>query len=631
MAGYTNLPGIHPEFEDGNLSIAAATDSPIVVVLGTASRGDATTVYNVDVLSNAVARFGRTEGTLVRGLYEAYQGGALALKAVRIGSKAATLTPVGTGMTIETIARDDAAGNEVKIYFDDSTGRLRVWRVSDDLLIYDNNPSYPAGAVDEYIVAVTGTWTTGSGNIGSLTSPIIMASCNGVGGATYTAGSDGILLSRMELFEALYDAYELIENEEMDVVVPRDAYLDDLNVQDMTDAEVVTLNTLAPWLGAPTTYPTRGTAFDALGLVFVQEYDGVYRFWWDMDRDGQAEIYPSGVGSASATADCYGTALTSADFHEASFAYQLADFCYRTTENEVSVRGVIGVKPPTSWAPKHVNSWIGRSPTYTEDSNGNLVIASSSVNGTGLLGNKWMAGKHGNSGTGLRGLTIDGIEGLAYGGFIATDDGWPDGTQQEDDNDHLIDIGKYLIVTGAYAVLSNSTSTTSYMGNMSSLYSGFVSSLPYDQAGTNQVISGVRIPFRIKNEKLDSLAGARYTMLKAARKGIVCADAPTAARPDSDYQRQMTIAIVNAVIEAIRAKVDPFIGKGTLSGVRAVALETAIDSAITTFVPSSLERYEYALTYTRTQKIEGEATLKLKLVPVSELRELTIVVSLSAT
>jgi len=139
MAGYDNLPGTHPEFEDGNLSIAAASDTPITVVFGTAARGDATTVYNVDVISNAVARFGRTEGTLMRGIYEAYQGGASAIKGVRIGSKAATLTPVGAGITIETIERDDLAGQNVKLYFDDSTGRLRVWRVSDDLLVYDMN------------------------------------------------------------------------------------------------------------------------------------------------------------------------------------------------------------------------------------------------------------------------------------------------------------------------------------------------------------------------------------------------------------------------------------------------------------------------------------------------------------
>jgi len=629
MPGYTNLPGIPAVFEDGNMSISAAAENPIVVVLGTADRGDATSIYDTPTVSQAVARFGRINGTLPRGLFETDAGGALSIKLLRIGAKSASLSSVGTGLSIETIDRDEKAGMDVVIFFDDGTGRLRVWRVSDNLLVYDNNPSYPHGAVDEYVVGVTGTWTTGAGDIGSLAVPITLEAADGVSGAVYTAGTDGIQLSRMELFEALYEAYELIENEEMDYVVPRDAYLDDLSVTDMTTAEVATLNTLPPWEGAPTTYPTRGTSFDALGEVFVQEYNGQNYFWWDMDRDGVAELYPS-VGSASGSLDAYGNTLTASDFHEANFAYQLANFCYDTTEKEVAVQGVIGVRPPSSWAPKHVSQWIGKVPTYTEDSSGNLVITSSANNGSGLLGIKWMAGLKGSVATGLPGFTVDNLEGLAYGGFIATDSGWPDGSQESDSNDHLVDIGKYLIITGAYGILSNQSATTSYMANISSLYGGFVSVVPSNEAGTNKVLESVRLPFRIKNTKLDSLAGFRYTMLKATRKGIVVADAPTAARPDSDYQRQLTVVIVKAVVEALRQKADPFIGKGVLGGAKAVALETALDSALSSFVSSHLSRYEMALSYTRDQKIRGEATLKLLLVPVSELRELTLEISLSA-
>lgn len=628
---YDNLPQTRATLEDGNLIVTAKDDNRIIAILGTAAKGDSTIVYDVDQggVSTAASAYGKSEGTLIRGLYEAYSGGGKRFKLVRIGAKSAILTGIGTGGTLETLEKDDLAGQNVKLFFEASTGRLRVWRVSDDLLVYDNNPAYPAGAIDEHLVAVTGTFTTGGSNIGTLAAPITMAAADGVSGATYTAGSDGILLSRMELFEALYEGYKMLENEDIDVVIPRDAYLDDLNVQDMTTAEVSTLNTSAPWDGHPTTYPTRGTSFDALGLVFVQEYEGKYYFWWDMDRDGQAEIYPS-VGSASAALDAFGTSLTSADFHEANFAYQLADFCYRTTEDEVSIIGTIGVKPPTSWAPKHVSTWIGKLPTYTEDSNGNLYIASSSSNGTGLYGNKWMAGKKGNSGTGLRGLTIKTIEGLAYGGFIATDSGWPDGTQQYDDNDHLIDIGKYISVVSAYAVFSNSSSSTSYMASAATYYGGFVTTMKSNQAPTNKLVPNVRLPFRMHNEKLDTLAGLRYVNFKDARKGIVVADAPTAARPDSDYQRLMTIFIVQDVIEALRAKADPFLGEGVLSDVRVVGLDTALDSALASFVPSHLERYTKELTYTRSQKIRGEASLKLRLVPVSELRQLLITLALSA-
>ena len=620
---YSNLPAVHPTFQDGNLTVVNRNDNPVVVILGTAAKGDATIVYDVASTADATSAYGRTEGTLIKGMFEAYQGGARSLKLVRVGSTAAKLEDIGTGITLETLERDEKAGQNYKLYFDDSIGRLKVWRVSDDLLIYDNNPAYPTGAVDLFEVSVTGTWTTGSGDIGTLASPLTMELADGEGGASYTAGTDGIQLSRMELFEALYKGYKMLENEEMDIVVPQDVYLDDLNTSDMTTAEVATLNTSAPW-DASSTYPTRGTTYDALGKVFVQEYEGEFYFWWDMDRDGVAEIYPT-IGAAGAGTDAFGNSLSLSDFHEANFGYQLANFCYETTEDEMAITGVIGVKPPDSWAPKDVHSWIGRLPTYEEDSSGNLLVT---ANGTGLLGIKWMNGRLG--GSGLPDFSIGGVAALAYGGFIATDTGWPDGTQQTDSNDHLVDIGKYLSIVGAYAIFSNSTSSNAYMSTLAAMYGGFISTFRTNSSPTNKVVPNIRVPFNVRNATLDTLAGARYVFVKNARKGPVIADAPTAARPDSDYQRLLTVNIVKDVVQSIRDKADPFFGEAVLSGVKVAALNTAIDSVLSSKVPDSLERYNMSLTYTTAQKIRGEVTLRLILVPVSELRKIYIELALSA-
>lgn len=626
---YTNLPGMFPDLIDHNLVQTAQNDDPIIVVLGTAAKGDATSVYKVDQASDAASQYGKTEGTLIRGLYEVDQGGGQNLKLVRIGAKSATLSGVGagTGLTIETLEKDEKAGQNVKIFWDDSEVRLRIWRVSDDLLIYDNNPTYPMGAVDEHIVSVTGTATASADiDLGSLASPITLEAADGIGASTtYTAGTDGIQLSRMALFEALYEGYIMLENEDLDIVVPQNVYLDDLNVSDMTTAQLNTLNTAPPWAAA-SVYPTPGTAFDALGEVFVQEYEGKYYFWWDMDRDGIAEIFPTGIGLATGSLDAYGTALTSGDFHEANFAYQLANFCYENSELEVMTIGSIGVKPPNSWTPKDVSSWIGKVPTFTTDGSNNEVV---STNGSGLLGIKWVAGRIASAG--LPDHTVGGIAGLSYGGFIATDTGWPDGTQQYDLNDALIDIGKYISLVGSYAIFSNSTSDNSYMATGASQYAGFVSTLNSNSAPTNKVIPGIRIPFRIKNSKLDDLAGMRYVFFAQKKKGVVVMDAPTAARPDSDYQRIMTIRIVNEVIESLRSAADPFIGEGVLNGPKAVGLDTALESALKKYVPTHIERYEKKLTYTQSQKIRGEATVKLLLVPVFELRRLYFEIALSAS
>lgn len=626
MAQLDNLPAILADLIDGNLSVSALSSNPIYLVLGTAPRGTSENLYSVDSVSEAAQAFGRDDGTLVKGMYEAVAGGAENLRLFRVGATAAVLSNVGTGITITTNAKDAGAGHEYKLFWDDTALRLRIWRVADDLLVYDNNPTYPSAAVDENELSISGTATTGSGDIGSLSNPLTLANADGVSGASYTAGGDGILLSRMELFEALYKAYLLLEDEEFDIVVPQNVYLDDSNVKDMTTAEVSALNTSAPW-AASSVYPTAGSAYDALGKVFAQEYQGEWYFWWDMDNDGVAEIYPT-AGSSGPSTDAFGDGLSASDFHEANFGYQLANFCHQRSVNYQLTIAAIGVLPPVSWSLKDVSNWIGREPTVSEDTNGNSVIT---TNGTGLLGLKWLAGRKYMAGTGLPGLTINGIDGLSGGGFIATDDGWPDGSQQKDRNNHVVDIGKYLSITAGIGIMSNSTSDHAYAGSCANVYMGLVSSLPSNSAPTNKLIPGVRLPFRISPAKLDKLAGYRYVMLQRKPKGIVVADAPSAARTDSDYQRLTTIRIVKTTIDALRAIADPFLGEAVLSGPGIAALDNALEEGLIRLQKTGyLQRFDKILTSTPSQRVQGKADLELLLVPAWELRQLTIHVALAA-
>ncbi len=622
---YENLPGIFSKYQDGAFSVTSVNPDPIVLVIGTAARGD-NDFYKMTSLSKAVAEFGRSDGTLVRGLYEVVAGGAKNIRLLRIGATSATLSNIGGGITVETIVKDADAGASYKLFWEDSAGRLRIWRTSDDLLVFDNYPAYPEAAIDENELSVTGTSPgVGAGNIGSLAYPLTLSQASGVSGAVYTAGTDGVLLSLMEKYEHLFKAYELLENQDIDIVVPMDVYLDNSNVADMTTAQRNTLNTSAPWASDPAGYPTPGSSYDALGKLFTQEYNGEWRFWWDMDNDGLAEIYPSGVGSADATHDCFGAALEAADFHEVNFGYQLADFCYRQSENNAEMIGVVGVLPPVSWSLKDVANWIGRSPTYAE-SGTNLVVT---INGTGLLGNRWVAGRMAVAGTGLSAHTVGSVGGLAYGGFIATDSGWIDGNQEEDRNDKLVDIGKYLSIVGAYSVFTNPTHATSYVASGAALYAGLISSLPSNSAPTNKTVPAAKLPFRVSVSKLDALAGMRVVMFQEKTKGIVVSDAPTAARPDSDYTRLTTVRIVKEVIDGIRAVSDPFIGE-SLAGPQFAALDTAIDKALAKYQKADrLQRYDKLLSATPLERAQGKASLELVLVPAFELRALTIYVALA--
>lgn len=626
---YTNLPGIFTNIQDGNLLTSTANNNPIVMVIGTASQGPSEQVFTVETVSDAANTFGKTSGTLARGLYEAVIAGAVNMRLFRIGATPAILASVGTGLTIETVSKDDSSGDDYDLFYDDSEKRLRVYRVSDGELVYDNYPAYPLQAVDLGEVAVTGTATTGPGDIGTLAAHVTLADANGVSGASYTAGTDGLTLSRMKMYEALYNAYELLADQRMDVVIPMNVYLDDLNVMDLTPAQIVTRN-----LAALADYPSVGDADDVLGKLYVEEYQGVNYFWWWFPVDpvsptfAAANIFPT-AGSASATLKTDGTALTADDFHEVNFAYQLADFLYTQSRDNAEMTGTIGVLPPVSYALKHVSQWIGKLPTTETDANGNVVVQDSPVgNGSGLLGNKFMSGRIGSAT--ITPFTIDGIAGLYNGGFIATDTGFLDGTHLKDNNDHLIDIGKYISVVASYPVLANPSRTVSYTSTGAATYGGFYSNLPADSAPTNKLLGNIRLPYRINSAKLDQLAGQRYVTFHAKTKGIVVSDAPTAARPDSDYQRLSTQRQVKAAVDAVRRVGEPFLGEG-LTAARVAALDTAVDGALKALVKQGvLQRYEATTTSTPSQKVLGQATVQLKLVPAFELRQITVVVALAA-
>lgn len=626
---YENLPGIEQTRLDGNLMIAEVSTDPVTLILGTAAQGYSETLYPVRRLNDAARVYGK-EGTLIRGMYEANAGGAKNIRLFRIGATEAKLEDVGGGITIETIEKDDSIGTAYSIFWDHSAGRLRVWRVSDDSLVYDNYPSYPLQAVDLGEVAVSGskavggTWT----DIGTIDLPVTLAAADGLGGGTgavYTAGTDGLNLSRMQMYEALYDAYQLLEDQRLDIICPMNVYLDDKNVMDLTAAQISTLA-----LTSLSDYPDAGAVTDVLGKFYVEEYDGKNYFWWWFPTDPTSEvfsaanIYPT-IGSASATKKADGTSLTAADFHEVNFAYQLAQFCYEHSTYVIDVLGNIGALPPASYSPRDVSRWVGKLPEYELDLSTNKNIIT--TNGSGLLGNKFMSGRKESGG--LTGFSIDGVSGLFGGGFIATDTGYLDGTQLKDDNDALVDIGQYISVVPAFVTLSNASRTTSYVSNGAVTYAGFYSALPANESPMNLVVDMIRLPYRINPVKINLLAGAKYVMFHSKPKGIVVADAPVAARIESDFRRLTTVRIVKAVVDALRDVADPFLGK-PLSELRQSALDGALGDELSEKVKDEfLSRYEKNLQVTPAGRIQGHAILELTLVPIFEMRKLFIVVSLA--
>ena len=611
---YTFLPGTRPSMEDGNLQFENLSDAPKVLVLGTAPKGLNYEAILIRTLLDAKSEFGDS-GTLLRGGYETKAQKADNVKMMRIGGTAASVQGIGVvgltgGWQITTELLDDAAGDTFGVYYDAATDYLAVYNVVTGEWVYDSSLGINTGEVCvEQLTAIVG-----GSDIGSLSSTVLMSALGTAPFAdyTYVAGTDGISLSRMEMYEALHEGYSTLDWNDIDFVVPMDVYIDDLNVMDLSDAQI-----LARGLAALVDYPAPDALGDVLGKAYIQEYNGVNYFWWDTDNDGVAEIYPS-VGAAGPSANIDGESLTAADFHEVNFAYQLAQFCYESTYDWRFIQGMISFKLPTSFCTSDIAAWVGRLPTYTTDPvTGLVTIAIAGNDGTGMLGNKFMAGSYSYR------------SGVADGGFIATDSGFMDGVELEDTNEHLIDIGKYINILGATAVHSNNYTTAAYVSTIATSYAGMAATLAPSSAPTNKVMRAVRLRKLVKAHHLDALAGKRIISLAAKAKGTVVTDAPTAARPDSDYQRFTTVRIVKAAVDLLRDTADPFIGEGGSQANRS-ALQTAIeDSFNEKLLGSSLVRYDINISATAQQFVAGQAIAQLILVPNFELRHLFVNISLS--
>lgn len=620
-----NLAGTVVHKPDGGTNPAATAVAPRVAIIGTSAQGQGEIPYLVQTTTLAKGEFG-SDGNLIRGMWEAKKAGAKELYLYRIGATSATVSGIGNtaisagGYVVETVQQDESAGENYALYYDDTTNRIVVKRNSDDTVVYDNDETAP---IERYEVVVSGyRVAAGGGDIGSPSSFVNLEDIT-VTGTTYTAGTDGLSLSRMEMYEKLYVAYEHLKEYDFDVIVTMDVYLDDYNVIDQGHY----LGAIAPVSngGSDDQYPTAGkfepgNEVDSLGMVYTEDYEGTQYFWWRFDdSSATANVFPT-IGSASSSTKIDGTALSADDFHEVNFSYQLARFLYEYGVNIVDASGTMGVLPPASASITDRARWLGKSPTWTySTSTGEYTIASSGDDGTGLLGNKFMAGKAAHR------------SGVFGGGFIATEGKFMDsGAELLDVNDIPIDLGKSISITPDYPLLKNEFNQLGYIASFAASYAGFYSNRPVSSAPTNKKVSNASIVYRQKLGNLNDLAGTGYTVLRNKSQGIVIADAPTAAMPNSDWKRLSTNRIVKSVIDGIRAAVEPFLGESLSQGKRG-ALQQAVEKVLLNAKKIGvLNDYRpFEIIQTPQMAVAGKVNVDLTLVPAFELRQITLTVSVS--
>lgn len=690
---YENLPAIISELQDGAFKIVVNNTDPSVLVLGTAEKGVSGKPVQAKKAQEAEARFGLkgtlTKGmyeAAAGGATNIYEMRIGAKSAILYG--VGTDDMVTNPTSIETLLKDKDAAD---VYFvrylnpitrgpNEEVGRLLIKNAVGQL-VFDSNPG--GQPIDIGEAMVSGDFTGGS-NIGNPSDPDSFVSLRAIAQdqvsatdtfaavstapasfslahipnagslkvfldnvevdsddfavtglvlafdditdadgkvvkATYTYdaslvlnlrdGSDGIDLSNMELYEALEKAYADVEAEEFKQYLPQGALLDAANV---ADGDIVILSSDLS-IPAGQRYPIAGSKGDALGKLFKEEFEGEMFYFWDINGDGVAEIYPS-VGSASSSSSIAGEALAAGDFKEVNFAYQLANACFVASANEYNVNGVIGTSLPASMSTKDISIWIGKEPVLDEE--GEIA-----QNGTGLLGNKHMVGrlnyKPGFFGTDLGNLPGAGAE--LSGGVL------------KDRGQKPVDIGRYISVYCYPQTFVNPVDETGfgYISNGASYYGGMISSLLPQSAPTNKVAQGADSLVKLPKIKLDSLAKYHYVGLKQKNRVFRISDAPTAARPESDFRRLSTVRVLDKIIDIVREVGQPYIGEANSTQAR-LSLETNLRSRLLIEQKNNvMQRFEVRVSATTKQRIEGDCDVELIIVPPFEMKKIRVYTSLA--
>lgn len=346
----------------------------------------------------------------------------------------------------------------------------------------------------------------------------------------------------------------------------------------------------------------------------VQNEDGSIRYEWNnypvMYKD---KTNPSKSTSdiTMAQLDSSGSPIVAAKYHEVNFSHRLGMFCHNIVEDEGFILGTIGTTAPRSASTYDVNKWIGVAPTL--DATGTVI-----ANGSGLLGNKYMSSQISEVSTSGKVL-----KDARPKGFFYTDSGYPDGQVMVDSNGAPIDIGKYLSIVPAVVNMPNFSGfgSTARTTSGAAIYSALLSNVLAGDSTTNRLISGVTLPFVIKKNKLDDLAKAGYVTFVTKPAGVTVTSGEVPTWDGSDYQYISTTIIVGDIARKLRARVNPFLGKG-LNDITLAAMNTAVEQVYQDAVESgAIRKFDFNIVQLPTVRGVGRVAIPSTIVPAFELRK----------
>ena len=310
---------------------------------------------------------------------------------------------------------------------------------------------------------------------------------------------------------------------------------------------------------------------------------------------------------------------------EVNFAHQAASLAHTSSTEYKSAIAVVPTTRPRGGL-RQLARWAGKAPVYAIDSNGDLVVE---TNGTGFMGTKALYGASDYR-------PADSGIGLAYGGLVknTADFGIDSANEAVDSRGIPVDLGKHLIVVGAYGVVSvagSGRTPTFTVSNLGPKIIQKLTQLPINEepiGPVNGLIDGVSATGAINSRALlNDLAIGRVVML--ASDGSI-ANIRTAALPTSDYARVSTVRAANAVCTAVRDISLRYLGK-SFSDAQLAALDAELAGTMRALkVDGSIQDGVVQTSASRLDRINGRLNLKVQFVPPLAIEAITIDLTVSA-
>lgn len=339
---YTNLPGVKANYIDGAFFNRPGSNQPRILILGVAEKGDSYKLFRVFNESEATREFG-SKGSMIQRMFEAYSEGADNVYLMRIGGSTSSLVFTASDnetLTVNTSQTGDDSGTRFSLFLGEYDGEQRVliWDNDDSSFVYDshelvviNNGDFSVELSSNWNhIFKIGTVTTTAGDdtfdTGGMASYLVFEKWTGsaltdytgaggsvseaggatISGMTFTAGNDGMdadgncTLSYPELYIALEKAYDMLDFQYADIVIPCDVYLDAPNITDMSAGSDPAANNSETRVHDPdyTALPVKGSANDVLGYFWKFRKGGNVTYAMSKVKDPSAEYASTSISVA---------------------------------------------------------------------------------------------------------------------------------------------------------------------------------------------------------------------------------------------------------------------------------------------------------------------------------------------